>query len=140
MEDLPIAFAGGRAEYERYLSCPTCHQDRTPIPDNRHYANAKIIELRNPNSGPISLSTVNTTLNMEQMTVIVFNNHTLSIGLGEEVEIVGDMYVLPSSMAVARFGASSRGGNIRDVGNSGKAQPVLYARKIRYTKRQENPT
>jgi hypothetical protein len=140
MEDLPIAFEGGRPEYERYLMCPVCRQNRQVIADNRHYANAKLIELRNPNTGTISLISVNSTLNMEQLTVIVFNKHTYSIGLGEEVEIVGNMHVLPSSMAFARFGNNSRGGghgNIRSIGESGKAQPVLYARRIRYTKRQQ---
>jgi len=141
MEDLPIAFEGGRSEYERYLVCPVCRQNRQVTADNRHYANAKIIELRNSNTGTISLSSVNSTLNMEQLTVIVFNEKTFAIGLGEEVEIVGNMYVLPSSMAFARFGNNSRGGgghvNIRNIGESGKAQPVLYARRMRYTKRQQ---
>jgi hypothetical protein len=106
-DDMPIAFAGGMNEYNRYLQCPCCRQDRELRPDINEFANAKVIELRNINTGKISLITVNTTLSMEHLAVIVFGKHTLSVGLGEEVEIIGDLYVLASGLAISRFGHGS---------------------------------
>jgi DNA replicative helicase MCM subunit Mcm2 (Cdc46/Mcm family) len=139
MADMPIAFAGGVNEYTSHLRCPTCREYRELRPDMTKFANAKVIELRNVNTGRIALTTVNNTLNMEHLTVVVFGKHTLSVGLGE-VEIVGDLYVLASGLALSRFGSSSGGGgsgvNIRNAGDTGRAQPILYARRIKYTKRQ----
>jgi hypothetical protein len=132
--DMPIAFAGGIEEYNKYLRCPSCRENRELRPDLNEFANAKVIELRNINTGKISLISVNTTLNMEHLAVIVFGKHTLSVGLGEEVEIVGDLYVLASGLALSRFGGS--GANIRTAGDGGRAQPIVYARRVKYTKRQ----
>jgi DNA replicative helicase MCM subunit Mcm2 (Cdc46/Mcm family) len=135
--DMPIAFAGGVEEYSRYLRCPSCREHRELRPDMNEFANAKVIELRNINTGKVPLISVNTTLNMEHLAVIVFGKHTLSVGLGEEVEIVGDLYVLASGLALSRFGHGSSGAaNIRTAGDGGRAQPIVYARRVKYTKRQ----
>jgi DNA replicative helicase MCM subunit Mcm2 (Cdc46/Mcm family) len=75
---------------------------------------------------------------MEHLAVIVFGKHTLSVGLGDEVEIVGDLYVLASGLAISRFGDGSGAANIRTAGDSGRAQPIVYARKMKYTKRQRD--
>jgi DNA replicative helicase MCM subunit Mcm2 (Cdc46/Mcm family) len=66
---------------------------------------------------------------MERLTVLVMGNHTWSVGFGEEVEIIGDLYVLGSWTSASRFGTG--GGH-----DSGKAYPILYADRIKYTKRQ----
>src|SRR5262249_23608366 len=56
-----------------------------------------------------------------------------SVGFGEEVEIVGDLHVLASGLLSSRFGGAS---NPRTAADNGRAQPVLYAKRIRYTKRE----
>ncbi len=55
--------------------------------------------------------------------------------LGEEVEIVGNSYVLASGLAASRFGGGSSS-NLSHAGDNGRAQPILYAKRIKYTKRQ----
>jgi hypothetical protein len=107
----------------------------------RRFANVKVIELKNVNTGRVSLLTANPTLATEQLTVIVFNKYTAFVRLGEEVEIVGDFYVLGSGLAASRYGSGGGGRhiNIRTAGgeNNYRAQPVLYADKMKYTKRQQ---
>jgi DNA replicative helicase MCM subunit Mcm2 (Cdc46/Mcm family) len=71
---------------------------------------------------------------MEHLTVIVFGKHTLSVGLGEEAEIVGDIFVLESGIASRRFGSRV---NLRNVGDSGRLEVAFYAKRIKYTNRQQ---
>lgn len=133
-DDMPIAFEGGAEEYNRYQRCASCRGQREVIPDYKKFENAKTIELRNLNAvGKISAITANSTLSMERLTVLVVGKHTLSVGFGEEVEIVGVLYVLASDLLSSRSG-SARGP--RAAGDSGRAQPILYAKRIKYTKRE----
>ncbi len=134
-EDMPIAFDGGVEEFNRYQRCPACRGRREIVQDFKKFANAKIIELKNlDKSGNRKYSTIalNNTLSMERLTVLVVDKHTLSVGIGEEVEIVGDQHVLASWALSSRVGNSSRGGGA----NSGRGQPILYAKRIKYTKRE----
>jgi DNA replicative helicase MCM subunit Mcm2 (Cdc46/Mcm family) len=134
LADMPIAFDGGADEYNRYIRCSSCRSERDITPDYKKFENAKTIELRNLNSqGKISAIAANSTLALERLTVIVFGKHTLSVGFGEEVEIVGNSYVLASGLLSSRFGAAS---NPRTAADNGRAQPILYAKRIRYTKRE----
>ena len=43
---------------------------------------------------------------MERLTVLVMGNHTWSVGFGEEVEIIGDLYILGSLTSSSRFGST----------------------------------
>lgn len=140
--DMPIAFKAerdgngkvkksGQQRYLDFLICPYCHRNRNQRPRYEHFDNAKIIELKKVERiTKVSTITINNTLNMERLTVLVMGNHTWSVGLGEEVEIMGDLYVLGSGTSSSRFGT---GGSHVD---SGKAFPILYADRIKYTKRQ----
>ena len=135
LEDMPIAFEGGMEEFNRYQRCPSCRGRREIIQDFKKFANAKIIELKNlDKTGNRKHSTIalNTTLSMERLTVIVVGKHTLSVGFGEEVEIVGDQHVLSSWALSSRVGNGGRGSG----DNSGRGQPILYAKRIKYTKRE----
>ena len=135
LEDMPIAFEGGMEEFNRYQRCPACRGRRDIIQDIKKFANAKIIELKNlDKTGNRKHSSIalNTTLSMERLTVFVVGKHTLSVGFGEEVEIVGDLHVLASWALSSRVGNGSRGGGA----NSGRGQPILYAKRIKYTKRE----
>lgn len=53
---------------------------------------------------------------MERLTVFVVGKHTLSVGFGEEVEIVGDLHVLASWAFSSRIGNGNGGRS-----NSGRA-------------------
>ena len=66
-----------------------------------------------------------------------FNKHTLAVGLGEEIEVVGTYYVVQSDIAAARYGSGGGGGHARRAENSYKGYPVLYAERMRYTSRKE---
>ena len=110
---MPIAFEGGMEEFNRYQRCPACRGRRDIIQDFKKFANAKIIELKNldkTRNRKQSTIALNTTLSMERLTVFVVGKHTLSVGFGEEVEIVGDLHVLASWALSSRVGNSSRGG------------------------------
>lgn len=108
LADMPIAFEGGAEEYNRYQRCATCRGRRDVVPDYNKFGNAKTIELKNLNTvGKVSAVTANSTLSMERLTVFVVGKHTLSVGFGEEVEIVGDLYVLASGLLSSRFGGAS---------------------------------
>jgi DNA replicative helicase MCM subunit Mcm2 (Cdc46/Mcm family) len=136
VEDMPIAFEGGIEEYSRYQRCPACRGRRDIVQDFKKFANAKTIELKNlDRTGNRNYSAValNNTLSMERLTVFVVGKHTLSVGFGEEVEIVGDLHVLASWALSSRVGNGGRGGA---GANSGRAQPILYAKRIKYTKRE----
>jgi hypothetical protein len=135
-QDMPIAFNGGMEEYNQRARCPNsdCRRPRNATPNYNRFENAKVIQLKNlsrrdrrsSSNGNKIPSTVNanTTLSMEHLTVLVTGKHTLSVGLGEEVEMVGELYVLASGIAASRFGGSS-GGNLSHAGDSGRAQPIL---------------
>jgi DNA replicative helicase MCM subunit Mcm2 (Cdc46/Mcm family) len=143
LNDLPIAFKAernangtvkktGQQRYLDLLSCPYCHDNRYARPSFKHFDNAKIIEIKRiERITKISTITANNTLNMERLTALVMGNHTWSVGFGEEVEIIGDLYVLGSWTSSSRFGT---GGNGRV--DNGKAYPIFYADRIKYTKRQ----
>jgi DNA replicative helicase MCM subunit Mcm2 (Cdc46/Mcm family) len=133
LADMPIAFEGGAEEYNRFQRCATCRGRREVVPDYNKFENAKTIELKNLNTvGKVSAITANSTLSMERLAVFVVGKHTLSVGFGEEVEIVGDLYVLASGLLSSRFGGAS-GPRTAD---SGRAHPILYAKRIKYTKRE----
>ena len=103
----------------------------TELPDQ--FSDAKIIEIKRiERVTKVSTITANNTLNMERLTVLVMGNHTWSVGLGEEVEIIGDLYVLGSWTSSSRFGAGGGNGRV----DNGKAYPILYADRMKYTKRQ----
>jgi DNA replicative helicase MCM subunit Mcm2 (Cdc46/Mcm family) len=145
LNDMPIAFKAERDEngnvrksgqqrYLELLNCPYCHGNRYERPSYRHFDNAKIIEIKRlERITKVSTSIANNTLNLERLTVLVVGNHTWSVGLGEEVEIIGDLYVLGSWTSSSRFGIGGHGNNRQD---GGKAYPILYADRIKYTKRQ----
>ena len=140
VQDMPIAFNGGITEYTERARCPNleCRLTRSVTPNYNRFENAKIIQVKNlsrrigKNRIPSAVA-ANSTLSMEHLTVLVTAKHTLSVGLGEEVEIVGELYVLASGIAASRFGG---GGSLSHAGDSGRAQPILYAKRIKYTKRQ----
>jgi hypothetical protein len=170
LDDTPIAFEGGQEEYTETARCPACRQPRNVFASWTTFENAKVIELKNlpphgSGSGIVfagkikikingndknkskskdrnripSAVSVNPTLGLEHLTVFVKGKHTYSVGLGEEVEIVGQLYVLASGLAASRFGNSrSAGGGSR--ANSGSALPVLYAKHLKYTKRERELT
>ena len=143
LNDMPIAFKAerdangvvkrtGQQRYLDLLNCPYCHGSRYERPSFRHFDNAKIIEIKRiERITKVSTITANNTLNMERLTVLVVGNHTWNVGLGEEVEIIGDLYVLGAWTSSSRFGT---GGNGRI--DNGKAYPILYADRVKYTKRQ----
>jgi DNA replicative helicase MCM subunit Mcm2 (Cdc46/Mcm family) len=137
LADMPIAFNGGAEEYLGYLRCPTCRDGRSRreiIPDFKKFANAKTVQLKNLER--ISkATTANNTLNLERLTVFVVDKHTLSVGFSEEVEIVGDLHVLASSTLSSRFGGVGGGGR-GAAADSGRAHPILYAKRMKYTKRE----
>jgi hypothetical protein len=143
-QDMPIAFDGEMEEYNEKARCPACRRPRTATPNYNRFENAKVMQLKNLScrsnkNGKIPLAvSANTTLSMEHLTVLVTGKHTLSVGLGEEVEMVGELYVLASGIASSRFGGSGSGGggNLSHAGDSGRAQPILYAKRIKYTKRE----
>lgn len=150
-QDMPIVFNGGMDEYNEKARCPTCRYPRNPTPNYNRFENAKVIQLKNlsgrdrrsksnkSNKKIPSAVSANTTLSMEHLTALVTGKHTLSVGLGEEVEMVGQLYVLASSIAASRFGGNGGGGgsgNLSHGGNSGRAQPILYTKLIKYTKRE----
>jgi DNA replicative helicase MCM subunit Mcm2 (Cdc46/Mcm family) len=147
-QDMPIAFDGGMEEYNEKARCPnsSCRRPRTATPNYNRFENAKVIQLKNlsrrsnGNGRVPSAVSANTTLTMEHLTVLVTGKHTLSVGLGEEVEMVGELYVLASGMAASRFGSSGGGSssNLSHAGDSGRAQPILYAKRIKYTKRERD--
>ena len=145
LNDMPIAFKAerdangnikktGQQRYLDLLNCPYCHSSRYERPSFRRFDNAKIIEIRRlERITKNSTITANNTLNMERLIVLVMGNHTWSVGLGEEVEIIGDLYVLGSWTSSSRFGAGGNGNSRQDTG---KAYPILYADRIKYTGRQ----
>ena len=144
LNDMPIAFKAerdangtvkktGQQRYLDLLNCPYCHGSRDVRPSFRHFDNAKIIEIKRiERITKVSTITTNNTLNMERLTVLVMGNHTWSVGLGEEVEIIGDLYVIGSWTSSSRFGTGGANGRV----DNGKAYPILYADRIKYTKRQ----
>lgn len=144
LNDMPIAFKAerdangkvkktGQQRYLDLLSCPYCHGSRYMRPSFRRFDNAKIIEIKRVERiTKVSTITANNTLNMERLTVLVMGNHTWSVGLGEPVEIIGDLYVLGSWTSSSRFGTGGGNGRV----DNGKAYPILYADRIKYTKRQ----
>ena len=134
LDDMPIAFEGGIDEHNRYQRCPTCRGRREIVPDYKKFANAKIVELKNLETSRntnLSVTALNNTLNMERLLALVFDKHTLSVGFGEEVEVIGDQYVLASRALSSRLGRDNG-----SEGNNGRAQPILYVRRIKYTKRE----
>lgn len=134
LADMPIAFDGGAQEYSRYQRCASCRGQRDVVPDYKKFENAKTIELKNLNTvGKTSAITANSTLSMERLTVFVVGKHTLSVGFGEEVEIVGNLYVLASGLLTSRFVGT---GSPRIGANNGRATPVFYAKRMKYTKRE----
>jgi MoxR-like ATPase len=141
--DMPIAFKEGVKKYHEWLKCPSCRVNRIVEPDNKVWAAAKTIKIRRLDDNAtsktkLSGTTAMTALRIETLTVLLFHKHTLSLGFGEEIEIVGDMYMLDISSKAARFG--SRGTNTSnravETGNITIAQPVLYATRVKYTKRE----
>jgi DNA replicative helicase MCM subunit Mcm2 (Cdc46/Mcm family) len=126
MQDMPIAFNGGIAEYHERARCPSsdCRRQRNATPNYNKFENAKVIQLKNLSRR-----------NGKSKVPSAVSANTLGVGLGEEVEMVGELYVLASGIAASRFGSGS-GGNVSHAGDSGRAQPILYAKRIKYTKRE----
>jgi hypothetical protein len=111
-QELYMAFDGGEAELAQHRMCPTCRQWREVAASPVHFETAKIVEIKNLENGGGS---TNDSRHLEHLTALVFGKHTLSIGLGEEVEIIGDTYALPSEVF------SSRRGNRRSSSSSAAA-------------------
>ena len=120
-------------QYQDLLACPRCHAIRDVRPDNQVFENAKIIELKNLEMHS-KITNTNTTLSLEHMKVFVAGKHTLSVGFSEEVEIIGDMYVVSPAWTSSRLWRRwrPRGGLFDDR----RGESILYARKMKYTKRE----
>jgi DNA replicative helicase MCM subunit Mcm2 (Cdc46/Mcm family) len=114
-------------KYNDLIICPECRNRRQVRFDTRKYENAKIIEIKNLNTSKLVVA--NTTLNLEHIRAFVVGRHTLSVGLGEEVEVIADLYIVSQVWTSSRFGT-------RVNSSGGIGEPILYIRKMKYTKRQ----
>jgi hypothetical protein len=117
----PIGFRGDYKEYRNKAKCPRCNEMRACQPDMREFANVKVIELKNTSSDKVSVLTANPELATEGLTTVVFNKHTLALGLGEDVEIVGQFYVVESGLAASRYGNGRRGNRTSHTDGSYKS-------------------
>jgi DNA replicative helicase MCM subunit Mcm2 (Cdc46/Mcm family) len=133
----PIGFKGDYKEYRKNAKCPRCNEMRACQPNMRGFANVKVIELKNTSSDKVSVLTVNPELATEGLTTVVFNKHTLAVGLGEDVEIVGQFYIVEFGLASARYGTGRRANRITRGGSSYKADAVLYTERIKYTNKKQ---
>ena len=105
------------------------------------YQAAMVIELKHVDIGTDSLAAtteVNDTTQIERLTVLISGKHTLNVRFGEEVEIVGGLQILPSSIIAARRSAnnSASSNNIFANAEGGKYQKIVYANRVKYTKRE----
>jgi DNA replicative helicase MCM subunit Mcm2 (Cdc46/Mcm family) len=140
-QELYIAFDGGEAELAQHRMCPACRQWREVAASPLHFETAKIVDIKNLENGGGS---TNDSRHLEHLTALVFGKHTLSIGLGEEVEIIGDIYALPSEVFSSRRGSSNSSSSAAAASHShmpiGKYYKILYVKKLKHTKRERELT
>jgi DNA replicative helicase MCM subunit Mcm2 (Cdc46/Mcm family) len=140
-QELFMAFDGGEAELAQHRMCPVCRQWREVAASPLHFETAKIVEIKNLENGG---GGTNDSRHLEHLTALVFGKHTLSIGLGEEVEIIGDTYALPSEVFSSRRGNRSRSSSSAAASHNympiGKYYKILYVKKLKYTKRERELT
>ena len=92
----------------------------------------------NSNSTTAS-SNPNNTEHLDRLMVLVSGKHAKDIGFSEEVEMIGELQIMPSSVIEARRSTTGRNPNPRymfaaELG--GKYQKIFYAKHIKYTKRE----
>ena len=140
--DLPFVFPGGREALDLFCRCSMCRQPRRVEAGHGRYQSARIIEFRNVtpsttgsvngNSGP------NNTDQVDRLMVLVLGKHAQDIGFSEEVEMIGELQIMPSSVIEARRGSGSarNPAYIFEAEPGGKYQKIFYAKHIKYTKRE----
>ena len=70
--------------------------------------------------------------------VLVLGKHAQDVGFSEEVEMIGELQIMPSSVIEARRIQTLQDNPryIFDAEPSGKYQKIFYAKHIKYTKRE----
>jgi DNA replicative helicase MCM subunit Mcm2 (Cdc46/Mcm family) len=141
--DLPFVFPDGREALDIFCRCSQCHQPRRVEAGQGRYQSARIIELRNviinTNSSNSTNNNPNNTEHLDRLMVLIFGKHAQDIGFSEEVEMIGELQIMPSSVVEARRSTGSGRNNLgymfaADPG--GKYQKIFYAKHIKYTKRE----
>lgn len=140
--DLPFVFPDGREALDIFCRCSLCRQPRRVEAGQGRYQSARIIELRNVVTSVININNTNNNSNntdqLDRLMVLVLGKHSQDIGFSEEVEMIGELQIMPSSVIEARRGSVS-GRNpayIFETEPGGKYQKIFYAKHIKYTKRE----
>jgi DNA replicative helicase MCM subunit Mcm2 (Cdc46/Mcm family) len=83
-------------------------------------------------------SNPNNTEQLDRLMVLVSGRHAKDVGFSEEVEMIGELQIMPSSVIEARRGVTGRSrGYIFQSEPGGKYQKIFYAKHIKYTKREQ---
>jgi DNA replicative helicase MCM subunit Mcm2 (Cdc46/Mcm family) len=140
--DLPYVFPDGREALDKFCRCSQCGQLRGVTAGQGIYQSARIIELRNvviSSSGRGSANDPNNTDQIDRLMVLVLGKHARDIGFSEEVEMIGELQIMPSSVIEARRSSNPARTNPRYMFAAepgGKYQKIFYAKHIKYTKRE----
>jgi DNA replicative helicase MCM subunit Mcm2 (Cdc46/Mcm family) len=141
--DLPFVFPDGREALDLFCRCNSCHLPRRIEAGQGRYQSARIIELRNvainASGGNSTNNNPSNTEYLDRLMVLVFGRHAQDIAFSEEVEMIGELQILPSSVIEARRGTGSgrnNPGHIFAAEPGGKYQKIFYAKHIKYTKRE----
>ena len=117
--DLPFIFPDGREALDLFCRCSQCHQPRRVEAGNGRFQSARIVELRNVeiyasnNNSTTTSSNPNNTEHPDRLMILVSGKHAKDIGFSEEVEMIGELQIMPSSVIEARRSTTGRHPNPR---------------------------
>ena len=105
--DLPFVFPDGREALDLFCRCSQCRQPRRVTAGQGRYQSARIIELRNvakdvDRDNSTNNNNSNNTEDLDRLMVLVHGKHAQNIGFSEEVEMIGELQIMPSSVIEAR--------------------------------------
>ena len=147
MGDFPYVYPGGPVEAENFLKCQFCKKFMIVTPTQNRFQNARMIELEHVDiEGDRITAALNSTSSgmkhIDTLEVRISGIHTQKIRQGEQVEMIGELLIVPSSVNSAtrqtmQSGIRRRNNNdeIIYAENMGKYKKLFYADKIKYISR-----
>ena len=147
MGDFPYVFPGGPEEAEKFLKCQYCQKFMIVTPTNNRFQNARMIELEHIDVKKDGMTAILNSSNsgmrhIDTLSVRISGIHTQKIRQGEQIEMIGELLIVPHGVNSAtrqtmQSGIRRRNNNDEVVfaENMGKYHKLFYADKIKYISR-----
>ena len=147
MGDLPYVFPGGPTAAEQFLKCKSCGKFMIATPTQNRFQNARMVELEHVDikgdGTTAALNSAETGMrHIDTLPVRVSGIHTQKIRQGEQIEIIGELLIVPSGVNSASRQTMQPGIRRRNQNeeivyteNMGKYHKLFYADKIKYISR-----